>query len=114
MATRTTHQKTPESASASEPRSFLSRIARDAVEEGGDPNHHLWRNGRLWWIAFTVCRGHLQERVRFSLKTADVEDARRRRDRIFAIYESAAQCRISIRLRTRSVGTPRESGSERR
>jgi hypothetical protein len=18
------------------------------------PNHHLWRNGRLWWIAFTV------------------------------------------------------------
>ena len=79
-----------------------------------DPNHHLWRNGRLWWIAFTVRLGHLQERVRFSLKTADVEDARRRRDRIFAIYESAAQCRISIRLRTRSVGTPRESSRERR
>ena len=29
------------------------------------PDHHLWRNGRLWWIAFTVHRGHQQERVRF-------------------------------------------------
>jgi hypothetical protein len=47
------------------------------------PNHHLWRNGRLWWIAFTVIHdGWRQERVRHSLKTADLAEARRRRDAI--------------------------------
>ncbi|MBI2220630.1 MAG: hypothetical protein HYU53_05425 [Acidobacteria bacterium] len=46
-----------------------------------NPNHHLWRNGRLWWIAFTVVYdGWRQERVRRSLGTADLEEARRRRD----------------------------------
>jgi hypothetical protein len=77
----------------------LSQIERDGRTEEGDPSHHLWRNGRLWWISFTVHRGHIQERVRFSLATDDVEEARRRRDRIFAVYEEATKCRISIRLR---------------
>jgi hypothetical protein len=71
---------------------------------GVDPNHHLWRNGRLWWIAFTVHRGHLQERVRFSLKTDDVEVARERRDGLFALYDSAVQCRISLRFQPRRRG----------
>jgi hypothetical protein len=47
------------------------------------PNHHLWRNGRFWWIAFTVILdGWRQERLRFSLRTDDVGEARRRRDAI--------------------------------
>jgi hypothetical protein len=71
------------------------------VDNAPDPDHHLWRNGRLWWIAFTVHRGHLQERVRFSLGTDDVVLARRRRDETFAIYAAAADCNISIRLRPR-------------
>ena len=25
-----------------------------ALADERDPNHHLWRNGRFWWIAFTV------------------------------------------------------------
>jgi hypothetical protein len=50
-----------------------------------DPqNHHLWRNGRRWWIAFTV---HTPDgrglRVRRSLGTTDVREARLRRDEIF-------------------------------
>ena len=49
-----------------------------------DPDHHLWKNGRLWWIAFTVHRGHLQERIRHSLGTADRAEARRRRDEVLA------------------------------
>ena len=45
------------------------------------PNHHLWRNGRLWWIAYTLLHdGWRQERIRHSLGTTDVDDARRRRD----------------------------------
>ncbi len=46
-----------------------------------DPNHHLWRNGRLWWIAITVEGADgTRWRVRRSLKTANLEEARRRRD----------------------------------
>lgn len=75
------------------------RNGRDTDPAEPDPNHHLWRNGRLWWVAFTVHRGHLQERLRFSLRTDDVVVARRRRDKLFALYASAAECRISIRLR---------------
>ncbi len=48
-------------------------------------NHHLWRNGRRWWIAFTV---HTPDgrgiRIRRSLGTTDVHEARLRRDEIFA------------------------------
>ena len=88
----------------------VSRVARDAVAEGADPNHHLWRNGRLWWIAFTVHRGHVQERVRFSLGTPEVKEARRQRDQVFAVYETAADCRISIRLKPRPA---RETSSRR-
>jgi len=46
-------------------------------------NHHLWRNGRFWWIAYTVIiDGWRQERIRHSLKTDDLLEARHRRDGI--------------------------------
>lgn len=82
-----------------DPQRPLARAPADA-----DPNHHLWRNGRLWWIAFTVLRGHTQERVRFSLGTPDVLEARRRRDQVFDLVEKAEGCQISLRF------TPRRSG----
>ena len=88
----------------------VSCTVSDAGKDGVDPNHHLWRNGRLWWIAFTVHRGHLQERLRFSLRTHDVEEARRRRDQIFALYASAADCRISIRLKRLERAAPGRTG----
>ncbi len=66
-----------------------------------DPNHHLWRNGRLWWVAFTVHRGHVQERVRFSLQTADVAVARRCRDEFLALFTKAEDLKISIRFAPR-------------
>ncbi len=51
-------------------------------------NHHLWRNGRLWWIAFVVRRADgSRGRVRRSLKTADVRVARIRRDAVLAAWE---------------------------
>ena len=67
-----------------------------------DPNHHLWRNGRLWWVAFTV---HLpswqKERIRLSLRTADVLEARRRRDELFRRYPQVRDCELSLRLTQR-------------
>ena len=39
-----------------------------AEQAQSDPDHHLWRNGRLWWIAFTVhLPGWQKERIRRSL-----------------------------------------------
>jgi len=75
------------------------------VPADADPNHHLWRNGRLWWVAFTVHRGYRQERVRFSLRTADVLEARERRDDVFRLIAEAADCRISLRFVPRRART---------
>ena len=47
-------------------------------------NHHLWNNRGMWWCHVTVHKSDsTSERMRFSLKTKDVEKARERRDRIF-------------------------------
>ena len=75
------------------------RVAPDlaalAVE---DPDHHLWKNGRLWWIAFTVHRGHQQDRIRHSLGTADVAEARRRRDEVLARHADDPRHVLALRL----------------
>ncbi len=56
-----------------------------------NPNHHLWRNGRLWWLAVTLLHdGWRQERVRQSLGTADLLEARRRRDLVLARFARPA------------------------
>ena len=56
-----------------------------------NPNHHLWKNGRLWWLAVTLLHdGWRQERVRQSLGTDDVLEARRRRDLVLARFARTA------------------------
>jgi len=74
-----------------------------------DPDHHLWRNGRLWWVAFTIhLPGWRKERVRASLGTADVLEARRRRDELLRRYPQEKDCALSLRIAGRPVrtGTP--------
>ena len=52
-----------------------------------NPNHHLWKNGRLWWLAVTLLHdGWRQERIRQSLGTDDLPEARRRRDLVLARF----------------------------
>lgn len=49
-----------------------------------NPNHHLWNNRGVWWCHLTLHKTDAtSERMRFSLKTRDVEQARQRRDNIF-------------------------------
>lgn len=49
------------------------------------PNHHLWRNGRRWWIAIVlIAADGRRRRVRRSLGTADVVVARHKRDALVA------------------------------
>ena len=68
-----------------------------------DPNHHLWRNGRLYWVAFTVhLPGWQKERVRLSLGTGDLREARIRRDQVLAEYPRRRECTLSLRRRPRA------------
>jgi hypothetical protein len=69
-----------------------------------DPDHHLWRNGRLWWIAFTIhLPGWQKERVRTSLGTADLIEARRRRDDLLKRYPQERGCALSLRIGARGL-----------
>ena len=64
-----------------------------------NPDHHLWRNGRLWWVAFTIhLPGWQKERVRLSLGTADLRAARRRRDEVLERYPGARGAQLSLRV----------------
>jgi hypothetical protein len=57
----------------------LSLRVNDANE-----NHHLWNNRGVWWCHLTIHQSDgTAKRMRFSLKTRDIEKARTRRDRIF-------------------------------
>lgn len=68
-----------------------------AASPGTRPlDHHLWRNGRLWWIAITLhdAKGH-RRRVRRSLGTDDVADARWQRDRFIDRVRRAGEWTIA-------------------
>jgi len=47
-------------------------------------NHHLWNNNGTWWIHYTVYPTPVTaERIRQSLKTRILSEARKRRDDVF-------------------------------
>ena len=50
-----------------------------------NPNHHLWDNNGTWFVHYTVYPTPVTaERIRRSLGTRCLEEARRRRDELFA------------------------------
>ncbi len=53
-------------------------------------NHHLWNNHGTWWIHYTLDLDGLRaRRVRRSLKTSSVDEARARRDSVLLGYQPA-------------------------
>ena len=47
-------------------------------------NHHLWNNNGTWWIHYTIYPTPVTaERIRQSLKTRILSEARKRRDDVF-------------------------------
>ena len=97
--------ETTVSLTRSRSKSFTGRDPRPVLgSDEIDPNHHLWRNGRLWWVAFTVHLPNWQkERIRMSLRTDDVAEARRRRDDLLSQYPEHRGCELSLRLHPRSA-----------
>ncbi|MBM4060952.1 MAG: hypothetical protein FJ265_07630 [Planctomycetes bacterium] len=56
-----------------------------------NPDHHLWRNHRTWWIHYFVHEGNRKRRVRRSLGTGDLAAARAARDALFAAMRANAE-----------------------
>lgn len=55
-----------------------------------NPDHHLWNNHGTWFLHYTLHRPDFtKQRVRSSLRTADLREARRRRDASLALLGAA-------------------------
>lgn len=53
----------------------------------GNPNHHLWNNNGTWYIHYTVYPdAYTAQRIRRSLNTRQLEEARARRDQLLETY----------------------------
>ena len=53
-------------------------------------NHHLYNNNGTWFVHYTVYPDHLTaERIRRSLRTKDLTEARDRRDALFRELQAA-------------------------
>jgi len=49
-----------------------------------NPNHHLWNNNGTWFVHYTVYPTPVtKQRVRRSLKTKCIDEARAKRDSLF-------------------------------
>jgi len=56
-----------------------------------NPNHHLWNNNGVWYLHYTIYpTAFTAERIRRSLRTKSLSEARRLRDTFFARKEVAA------------------------
>lgn len=54
-----------------------------------NPNHHLWNNNGTWWCHFTLHSATgTRKRHRISLKTRDLDAARRKRHRILSAIQA--------------------------
>jgi hypothetical protein len=77
---------------------------RDPIGLGSDasgahPDHHLWRNGRIWWVAFTFHTSDgRKHRVRRTLATSHAAEARLRRDALLAEYARQPGWRLALRF----------------
>ena len=48
-----------------------------------NPNHHLWNNNGTWYLHYTVLTTPVTtERIRRSLRTRDILQARKKRDQL--------------------------------
>jgi hypothetical protein len=71
-----------------------------------NPDHHIWCNNGTWFLHLTVEWRGQRRRLRTSLKTRDVGEARARRDRFLACIAEDSELRLARRRRgvSRSAG----------
>ncbi len=59
-------------------------------------DHHLWCNHGVYWIHYVVHEGNRKRRVRHSLRTRDLEQARQLRDAELARLQGASAVRALV------------------
>ena len=53
------------------------------INQPNNENHHIWNNNGTWWIHYVVYDTATAVRVRRSLKTKNLRQARKKRDSFF-------------------------------
>ena len=70
--------------------------------ETSNPNHHIWCNNGTYFVHLTVVwKERKKVRLRKSLRTKDMDEARRRRDRFIARLGRQPELQLLIRSRGR-------------
>lgn len=69
------------------------------MEKSAGENRYIWLNGNTWWASITLINsaGNMSIRNRFSLKTDNIDVARKKRDRIITAINSYSGM-ISVRM----------------
>ena len=69
---------------------LLAPLAALSIKiDSENPDHHLWNNHGTWWIHYTVHQSdYTKRRVRVSLETRDLREARNRRNSILNHLET--------------------------
>lgn len=79
-----------------------------------NPNHHLWNNHGTWFIHYVVHpTPFTKERIRHSLHTKSLEEARRRRDELLGAQAESLPTEC-VRSPGRHVSQPSVSVSRAR
>jgi len=68
-----------------------------------NPDHHVWCNNGTYWLHATVEDDAGRRRIRRSLNTKDLLEARRRRDAFLAELARRPDIRLAIRMRNSRV-----------
>ncbi len=70
--------------------SLLAPLAALSIKIAAEnPDHHLWNNHGTWWIHYTVHQpDYTKRRVRVSLETRNLREARSRRNFILTHLET--------------------------
>ncbi len=69
----------------------------DVPRRPRNPNHHIWCNHGTWFVHVTLKWSGRRRRVRKSLKTKDVNEARLRRDRFLDLMQDAPNLTLLLR-----------------
>lgn len=88
--------ETPEPLTLIQPRRRAPRTKPVRVRPDPDPNHHLWNNHGIWFVAYTIHPTPVtKQRIRETLQTRCVELARVRRDEILARWAARGILAVS-------------------
>jgi hypothetical protein len=71
-----------------------------------NPNHHLWNNNATWWCHYTEHRPDFtKQRIRASLGTKAVAEARLRRDQLLVLRPEDSLVSASMTLIPNKIAT---------